>query len=279
MTQPSSLTQYPSFTPEGLPVTFNQLEALGTGDLSLSVSLRPVPSRTVQLIRSNRYVEMRDLLGDNAAVRRHFEEAQGALGFQVLPVSSRPRVREVTSLPSWVCCFLMYTAVGTTDLVTRDRLTYAVLLLREAMRHGGQGWLEYDRLFRQQAALDANLPWNLIHPGLQATTILGQRTGTGTFCSLCQETDHSAPQCAMAQLQQPTMRASTATTPRTTARRICSSWNEGRCAYPGSCSYRHICSRCFLPSHPARDCRMSSRSGTGPSSNRPLNTPPRSSSS
>ena len=112
----------------------------------------------------------------------------------------------------------MYTAVSTTDLVTRNWLTYAVLLLKEAMRHRGQGWLEYDRLFRQQAALDANLLWNLIHPGLQVTTIFGQCAGTGTFCSLCQEMDHSAPQCAMAQLQQPTMRGSTATAPRTTTR-------------------------------------------------------------
>ena len=66
--------------PEGLSVTFNQSEtseALGTGDLSLSVSLRPVPSHTVHLIRSKCFIEMRDLLGDNAAVRHHFEEARG----------------------------------------------------------------------------------------------------------------------------------------------------------------------------------------------------------
>ena len=92
---------------------------------------------------------MRDLLGDNVAVRRYFEDMHGVLGFQMLPMSSRPRVREITSLHSWIGCYLTYLAVGTTDPVTRDRLTYAVLLLREAMRHGGQGWLEYDRLFHQ----------------------------------------------------------------------------------------------------------------------------------
>ena len=88
---------------------------------------------------------MRDLLGDNATVRSHFEDMHGALGVQLLPVSARPRVREVTSLPSWVCCFLTYLAVGTSDRTTRDRLTYAILLIREAMRHGGHGWMEYDR--------------------------------------------------------------------------------------------------------------------------------------
>ena len=114
-----------------------------------------------------------ELLGENAAIKHHFEELHGVMGLHILPVTSRPRVREVTSPPSWVCYFLMYLAVVTADLATWDRLTYAVLLIREAMHHGGKGWMEYDRLFRQQAAIDPSLQWNVIHPGFQATTILG----------------------------------------------------------------------------------------------------------
>ena len=242
------------------------------GDLSLSVSMRPVPARVVNLIRCGRFIEMRDLLRDNVAVRGHFEEIHGTMGVQLLPISSRPRVREVNSLPSWVCCFLTFLAVGTSDTATRDRLTYAVLLLREAMRHGGQGWMDYDRLFRQQAAIDPSLAWNMIHPGLQATTILSQRqTGTGTFCTLCQECDHVASHCALGQLQQSTIRMSPAgiMTPRTAQRRICSSWNDGSCIYPGSCSYRHICSNCFNPSHQARDCLAPARTRVPPSSQPP----------
>ena len=98
------------------------------GDLSLSMATRPIPARTVQLITGGQFVEMRDLLGDNAA--RHFEDMHG---FQVLPMASRPRVREVSSLPSWVCCFLTYLAVRTTNPVTRNQLTYATLLVRETM--------------------------------------------------------------------------------------------------------------------------------------------------
>ena len=36
-------------------------------------------------------------------------------------------------------------------------LAYARLMVREAQRHGGLGWLDYDRVFRQQAALDPSL--------------------------------------------------------------------------------------------------------------------------
>ncbi len=148
--------------------------------LSLSVSMLPILSRIVQQVQTGRYIDMRDLLGDNVAIRRQLD-VNGAMGAHVLQVSSRPRVREVTTMPSWVCCYLTFLVVGTTDPATRDRLTYAILLVKEFLKHGGQGWLEYDRLFRQQAALNPGLPWNVIHPSLHvATTILGQRSaGSG----------------------------------------------------------------------------------------------------
>ena len=232
--------------------------------MSLSISTRPIPARIVQQVRAGRFIEMRELLGDNAAVKHHFEELHGTMGLHILPTTSRPRVREVNSLPSWVCCFLTYLAVGTMDPATRDRLTYAVLLIREAMRHGGQGWMEYDRLFRQQAAIDPSLQWNTIHPGLQATTILAQRpSGAGTYCVTCQECDHVASQCALPQLQQLVLRSGNslhgalqnlaqAGTSSRTARK-CNSWNDGACTYPGTCTYRHICAICFRGSHPAKD--------------------------
>ena len=39
-------------------------------------------------------------------------------------------------------------------LPTRDQLAYARLSIREALQHGGIGWLDYDRAFHQQAAAD-----------------------------------------------------------------------------------------------------------------------------
>ena len=48
---------------------------------------------------------------------------------------------------------------------------YALLMIREAQRHGGQGWLVYDRVFRQQAALDPSFQWNVLHPAIQASTL------------------------------------------------------------------------------------------------------------
>ena len=107
--------------------------------MSLSVSSRPIPAKVVQQVQFGKFMEMRDLLDDNMAVRRHFEVLHGAMGVQLLLIMSKPKVREVTTLPVWMSCFLTYLAIGTSDPITQERLAYAVLIIREAMRHGGQG--------------------------------------------------------------------------------------------------------------------------------------------
>ena len=208
---------------------------------------------------------MRDLLTNNISLHDQLEAVQGPLLNISIPGALRARLREVPSLVSWVFCFTAYVAVRTQDPSTRDMLTYCRLIIREALRHGGQGWQDYDRSFQSQAAIDQSLRWNVILPDLQASTILGQRAGGGTYCSLCRGVDHVSTQCALGFMQQPlTTQHPTVTAipfsgsshrPRQpSVRPICNSWNAGRCIYPGTCSFRHICATC-RQCHPARDCR------------------------
>ena len=89
-------------------------------------------------------------------------------------------------------CFLTYMAVRTPDTGTRYMLTYARLILQEAIRHEGSGWLHYDRVFRKQAAIDPIIQWNSLQPSLHASAILGQKTIEGSFCTLCKGYDHSS---------------------------------------------------------------------------------------
>ncbi len=205
---------------------------------------------------------MRDLLADNVALHSQLEDLH-----RLSPLPLRPRLREVPSLHSWMYCFMVYVAVRSGDPLTRDLLAYCRLIIREALRHGGNGWLEYDRSFRRQAAIDPTLQWNTLLPGLQASTLVGSGGGTGVFCTICREPDHSAPQCALAPVQQPVLPvpapsytsgrsptpANSVTAPRRairpfrrpeTALTICASWNRGACSFPGTCTYRHVCGYC-----------------------------------
>ena len=116
---------------------------------------------------------MKDLLSDNVALHDQLESIQGPLVNAVTPGVLRPWMSKDPLLISWVSYFLAYVAVGTNNDSTRDIVTYGHLIVREALRHGGQGWQEYNRIFRAQAAIDHSIRWNVLLLNLQAATILG----------------------------------------------------------------------------------------------------------
>ena len=203
--------------------------------VSLSPATAPYPQKLVDKIRLGQYVEMRDLLTDNVSLLDQLDTLGGPHVPPGLPGTFKPRLREVTALPTWTYCFLAYVALQTDDQKVKDQLAYARLIIREAQRHTGSGWLDYDRVFRQQAALDPALKWNSLHPGIQASTLVGQVANAHMLCRLCREPDHSANQCALWYLQPPTSNLGvpgSSSTQRFPGRRqdsranLCLSWNS-----------------------------------------------------
>ena len=59
--------------------------------------------------------------------------------------------REIGSLITWALCFATYVAIvsQTHPEHTVDMLAYMRLIMREAHKHGGNGWLTYDTVFRR----------------------------------------------------------------------------------------------------------------------------------
>ena len=244
----------------------------------LSSALPPIAAKLAAKIISDQFVAMKELLADNMTLCHQLESFPAQQHVFVGP--AKPRLWEIDSPLTWVSCFLAYAAVCTHDVGTRDLLTYGRLVVREAQCHSGPGWLEYDRLFRQHAALSPSTAWNELNPSLHASTILSYRAGPGQTCSICHEPDHSASLCAMQALQsQPTSSVTLPVTPRPlfgnsagsvaagspirrlphqeTLERICVSWNRGRCSF-ASCKFRHICATCRQRGHKARDCQYDS---------------------
>lgn len=255
--------------------------ATPTAAFCLSPASAPFPRKLVDKIQSGQYVEMRELLTDNITLLQQLDSLNSQHTLLGLPGVCKPRLREITSLPTWIFCFLAYAAIQCPDERTRDILAYGRLIVREAQKlgFGGMSWIDYDRVFRQQAAIDPTLQWNTLHPGIQASTLVGTPMGAPTFCTLCRGVDHKANGCALAYLQQPPPQATTLVTSsaavtrrsqsqgsRTTPRRratsfsICSSWNSGRCIFPGTCTFRHVCSICYRD-HRAAECNQSRRDG------------------
>jgi hypothetical protein len=207
---------------------------------------------------------MKDLLADNMSLCLQLETLPGP--HHVYSGLPKPRLREIQSPLAWMSCFLAYVAVLTPDAKTRDLLTYGRLVLREAQRHGGPGWQEYDKIFRQHAALDPSVKWNELNASLHASTVMTFRSGSSHCCGLCHEPDHDAANCALLGIQTqlpqlPTIRGGPPThggPVRRAARpetleRICVSWNRGRCSFP-NCSFRHVCATCKRRGHRAKEC-------------------------
>ena len=94
--------------------------------LILSPASQPFPQKLVDKIKSGQFVLRREHLSDNIALTQQLEDVRGyTLG---------PRLREVSSLSTRCYCFLGYIAFLTPD--PGNQLTYARLIIREALRHG-----------------------------------------------------------------------------------------------------------------------------------------------
>ena len=203
-------------------------------------------------------MDMAELLRDNL-------EAQRRVAMQDAPSSSaavsRPR-REVPDLLSWVQCFGVYIAVVTSKFPERTHklLAYQTLIVREARRCGGKGWLSYDSYFRQQMAGEwRGDEWGRLNPYLFSSTFMAFGGGHRPNCSLCLESDHHEDECALSKgksppgplpkhstlgVRDPTRDSgSRGGKGKSTRSMVCFQWNQGECAYP-YCRYRHVCVKC-----------------------------------
>ena len=98
---------------------------------------------------SGQFVDMRDLLTDNVSLLQQLDTYGGHHAFPFLPGMLKPRLRDVTSLPSWIYWFLAYIAIQANDQGVRDKRAYARLMVSEAQRLGGSNWLDYECVFRR----------------------------------------------------------------------------------------------------------------------------------
>ena len=164
-------------------------------------------------------------------------------------ITSSSRLREITDPLTWASCFLAFMATS--------------LELQE-------GWLLYDRQFRQHRAAGAPMPWADINPSLMAATVLGQAgDGSGLSCSLCLAADHTKDEYALGSGEKPKPGTSSVSShrapplpshsshrpaPYTTAGdTICRCFNRGWCSRP-SCWFNHVCLGCGKPGHGEAHC-------------------------
>ena len=226
----------------------------------LSEGLPPVPHKLTVRILKGEYVDMAELLRDNLEVERRASSTKQPAG-STATVQNKPR-REIPDLLSWVQCFGTYMAIITSQFPnrTKELLAYQTLIVREARRCGGRGWLAYDSYFRQQVVGDDSADWSRLNQSLYAVTFITQGDRErAKSCVRCLESDHMEEQCALYSPPVKAMgsvkrgvversisdlrEAPSTSRGRGFSRLACFAWNQGDCRFP-ACKYRHICVRC-----------------------------------
>ena len=237
-----------------------------TPPFQLASSFAPIPGKLTRRIQALEFVEMRELLPDNLVLAERLE----TLLARLTPAKS-PEQQEVGSLLTWVSSIAVV-AQAHPDRVA-DMLAYMRLIIREARKYGGNGWLTYDMVFRGNYE-KKSVPWNYIDPSLHTAYIGGRASLPSLPVAIATRwitVVRIAPLPLPCPPQNPppfwepdrsqSFRSgkhplpSFQGTPGRPQKRICISWNKGKCSFPGACSYQHICASCQVI-HPAKDCPL-----------------------
>ena len=217
----------------------------------VSPSLPPIPGKVIDKVRAGLFVDLREMFPDNAALTKQITETGGS--------SAGSKLRELEDPLTWAFYFLAFLAVSVNDSKAKELAAYGQIVIQLAQRHGGRGWLSYDRLFRQQAAAGSDAPWNEIAPSLMAATVMAAGPSKGNSCQLCNGADHQTSACALlpssSQTQSSKQDNFSYKRQRTPSAEPCKRFNRNECYQsPMTCKFTHCCLACGSLAHPVVAC-------------------------
>ena len=186
---------------------------------------------------------MAELIPDRLGVTRSFgNEESGKVAKQ--------KRRVVANIMEWVQCFGIYMAVISRKQPQRvpDLLGYQTLIIEAYLEYQDDGWMAYDRRFRQRTA--ATQPWAHIDTTLWNLAFSGK--GRAAHCQHCCSLSHASSKCDWAPDPPPLMLLPG----QQKLSSICRAWNNNprqECPF-SNCIYRHICFYCRSDAHKGVFC-------------------------
>ena len=145
---------------QSLPQSFH---GHGPSPFIVGPGYAPISAKIVNAIVSGKYINLGDLLPENALVVDDFSEPQLLLdGRLVLTGSARKPRKEITDILSWVEAFTVFSVIVCSYFPNRwrDLSSYKLLILRTYRQFAGYAWCDYDKAFRQHAAATRLLDWS-----------------------------------------------------------------------------------------------------------------------
>ena len=261
LTLPTYVTSYIHYLAVGTLPPHNalqQVSVIGSGtelspsgihkdaDLCIGAGLPPIPPRLVTRIEAGEFIDMAELLPAHL----------GPATTELLPKSSKRR-HDVSNILEWIKCFSAYIAVISAKQPHRvpDLLGYLTMITEAHMQYAGDGWMGYDRRFRQIAATKPHAPWAQIDTTLWNLAFSGK--ARSVRCKFCFSITHTSTECELAPDQgsnssgtqsqhQASVQPVTPYPVSSRRRRICMLYNYDStpgCSFP-NCKFEHICFLC-----------------------------------
>jgi hypothetical protein len=250
---------------DGSPRLGEQNYSFGSG-LGADLAAR-FPPKMVAKIENLEFVEMSDLLQEAWVA-----DAAGPSSPSVKHLGRRPPVSDILV---WAECFTAMAAVLSQKypMKSLELFAYPCRIFHAARIYDSHLWVNYDQIYRRQAASRRSLDWSVEDQSLYNETF-GGRAKQFTRCKFCLGESHTfdvCPEMPLVQLPVSLVSPAAAPTPpglapsrsplpqQPIARsgEVCRKYNEDRCYYR-QCRHTHVCSTC-AGLHPALSCLHSRR--------------------
>ena len=157
--------------------------------LYLGDALLPLPQRLVDKISRLEFVVMSELLPEYWLA----EEASEA---RCCHANTRRRCIPVTDILTRTQCFASLAIVLSRNHPeqTSDLLAYLSTIVRCHKKFNGLGGVQYDAVFRRQAAITRDLNWGRVNPTLYSICLAGQARHLIRY-RICLSINHASEQC------------------------------------------------------------------------------------
>ena len=242
-------------------------------DMWIGETLPPLSDKLVTRILRWEFIEMAEL-------RPYVESEITAVRGQT---SQNVKKQPVTDILTWLQCFGIYVGVLAKQYpeAVSELMAYMVVIIKASQRYAGLAWVNYDTLYRRQAAAKKCRVWSQTNTSLFNLCFTGQLKDIEQ-CHQCGTVSHTSSDCPQrnegeenvpARLLHSLETVAAALTSRSGhfnsqkgeefGRRkntgICNKYNEQNCHYAW-CRYRHVCLLCG-GNHPKTLCDQSKGKG------------------
>ena len=168
------------------------------GGMYLGDGVMPLPQRLVKKILELQFIEMFELQPE-AWLMESLEEDCTA---KCCSASTRRRRAPVTNIFTWLHCYSALVGALSTRFPQKvpEFMAYQSTIVRSYREFDGDGWYQYDRVFRRQVAITKDLHWSRVNTSLYSLCFAG-KVRRATVCRHCWSASHTSGECPEASLQ------------------------------------------------------------------------------